>query len=223
MSTEDVVSELDKVVVNSFDIKGDEVSTVDASDKEAELKEQLSEEDMKKLQDEFKKEVERLEDKYEFVEASIAETIEVEDMNPIEAMRVIEDREDLEAFCEIKDGLGFSASQLGIGKKWFIARDMSAPDNPFKIYFNPKYFPNGSTRQTFAEACLTYPGEQVEVKRWKNITFHWFGFDENGEWKKFKKNIKGLNAVVLQHETDHCGNLGNKPITIMTRKHRKVK
>lgn len=194
---------VDGISVNSFDIKGEEV-VVESSEKEADLKSQLSEEDMQKLQEEFKKEVERLEAKYTIVEPNIAETIELEDVNPIDAMRVIEDREDLEAFIEIKDGLGLSASQLGISKKWFVARDMSAEDNPFKIYFNPKYFQNGSTRITFKEGCLTYPDEQINIKRWKNITFHWYGFDQDGEWKKFKKNVKGLNAIILQHEADHC-------------------
>jgi peptide deformylase len=212
----------DAISVNSFGIKGEDVvDSVEMKEKEAELKEQLSEEDMKVLQDEFKKEVERLEAKYDIVDANIAETIEVEDVDPIEAMRIIEEKEDLYAFTEMRDGLGLSASQMGIGKKWFVARDMSAEDNPFKVYFNPKYFPNGSTRITFKEGCLTYPGEQVDIKRWKNITFHWYGFDQNGEWKKFKKNVKGLNSIILQHETDHCAGYPggtNKPRTIMAKR-----
>ncbi len=211
---------VDNIKINSYDIdkNGDVGEVVEEKEKTEALKEQLSEEDMQKLQEEFKKEADRLQDKFEIVSADIAESVELEDVNPIEAMRLIEDKEDLFAFVELMDGLGLSASQLGINKKYFVARDMSTEGNPFKIYFNPKYFQDGSTRITFKEGCLTYPGEQFPIKRWKNITFHWFGFDEHGEWKKFKKKVKGLNSIVLQHETDHCGNLGNKPITIMTRK-----
>lgn len=212
----------DAIKVNSFDIKGDDViESTNLPEVEAQLKEQLSEEEMAQLQEEFKKEVERLEEKYEIVSAEIAETIEVEDVNPIEAMRVLEEKEDLYAFTEMKDGLGLSASQMGIGKKYFVARDMMVEDGPFKTYFNPQYFPNGSSRLTFKEGCLTYPGKQVDIKRWKGITFHWFGFDEKGEWKKFKMNIKGLNAIILQHETDHCAGYPggtNKPKTIMSKR-----
>jgi peptide deformylase len=211
----------ENISVKSYDIKANgevKPSDVDNSDKEKELKDQLSEEDMQKLQEEFKKEAERLQDKYQIVEPELAENIVLEDVTPEEAKAIMDDREDLYAFTEMMDGLGLSASQLGIGKKYFVARDMSVEGNPFKIYFNPKYFMDGSTRITFKEGCLTYPGVQVPVKRYKNITFHWYGFDEKGEWKKFQKKVKGLNAIILQHEVDHCGNYPggtNKPRTIM--------
>lgn len=216
----DKVTELrDAISVNSFNINGDNVTeSTEEVLKEEQLKEQLSEEDMEKLQEQFKVEVDRLESIYEIVDAETAETIVLEDVNPIEAMRILEQKEDLYAFCEMKEGLGLSASQLGINKKWFVARDMSVEDTPFKTYFNPKYFQNGSTRVTFKESCLTYPGEQVDMKRWKNITFHWHGFNAQGEWTKFKANVNGLNSIILQHEADHCGKFGNKPITIMTKR-----
>lgn len=219
------MEELD-TVVNTFDIKGDNVTIVKDEDKTEELKKQISEEDIKKLQEEFKKEADRLQDKYKIVSADIAETIQLEDITPEEAKAVIDDKQDLYAFTELMDGLGLSASQLGINKKYFVARDMSIDGNPFKIYFNPKYYPSDTTRTTFTEGCLTYPGQQFAIKRWKNIIFHWYGFDEKGEWKKFQKTVRGVNAIILQHEGDHCcafPGAGNVPRTIMTMKHRKIK
>jgi len=212
---------LDRVAVNSFDIRDGEVVGQEKNvDKENEIKSQLTEEHMKQLQEEFKKEAERLQAKFQLAPASIAETIILEDVTPEEARVIIDDKEDLYAFTELMDGMGLSASQLGISKKYFVARDMSLDNAPFKIYFNPKYFQNGTTRVTFKEGCLTYPNVQVDVKRWKNITFHWYGFDADGKWKKFQKNIGGLNSIILQHEVDHNGNWGNKPITIMTKNHK---
>jgi len=217
------MEELDNVVVNTFDIKDGNVTIAKDENKTEELKKQLSEEDIKKLQEEFKKEADRLQDKYKIVSADIAETIELEDVTPEEAKVIIDDKQDLYAFAELMDGIGLSASQMGINKKYFIARDMSLDGNPFKIYFNPKYYPNGTTRTTFTEGCLTYPGQQFTVKRWKNIIFHWYGFDEKGEWKKFQKNINGINAIILQHETDHNagypGSNGKTPKTITMMKH----
>ena len=76
--------------------------------------------------------------------------------------------------------------------------------NAYRAYFNPKYFMNGQTRVKFKEGCLTYPGEFKSVKRWKNITFHWWSFDDKGKWTKYKKSMNGLNSILLQHEADHC-------------------
>lgn len=214
---------LDNVSVNSFTVDGETITASENKEKTEELKQKLSEEDIKKLQEEFKKEADRLQDKFKLAPPEIAETIELEDVTPEEAKAIIDDKEDLFAFCELMDGMGLSASQLGINKKYFVARDMAVEGGPFKIYFNPKYFPNGSSRSSFKEGCLTYPGQTVVVKRWKGITFHWYGFDEKGEWKKFHKNIGGLNAIIIAHEIDHCagypGSDGKIPRTIMTIKH----
>lgn len=188
---------------------------------ETQDKTELTDEDKKILQEAFQKEIERIQEKYTIVEAEVAETIEVENITEEEARVVYEDKDDLYAFTEIKDGLGLSASQLGVGKKYFVARDMTTEKNTFKMYFNPRYFPSGSSRIVFKEGCLTYPGIEIPIKRHKTITFHWDGFDEEGNWKHFKKTVGGLNSIIFQHESDHCGNLGNKPITIMTRKNKK--
>jgi len=215
------------ITANTFDIKNGDISISKNEDKAKELKQQFSEEDVKRLQEEFKKETERLQNKFKIVSSDVAETIQLEDISPEEAKLILDDKEDLYAFTELMDGIGLSASQMGINKKYFVARDMSLDGNPFKIYFNPKYYAQSDARKVFTEGCLTYPGQQFNIKRWKNIIFHWYGFDENGNWKKFQKSINGLNSVILQHETMHCaghpGSDGKTPLTIMTMKHRSLK
>ena len=219
---EEKLASTDDIQVNSFNIKPDgSVETTVAEAALGELKDQVSDEDMKKLQEEMTAEVERLEDKFTIVDAEIAENIEVSDITEAEARIFMEeDFDDLAAFAEIKEGLGLSASQLGIPKKYFVARDMKDEANDYKIYFNPKYFMNGSTRIKFKEGCLTYPGEFKDVKRWKNITLHWWAFDNKGKWTKYKKNMNGLNSIILQHECDHCSGYpggSSHPRTIFSR------
>lgn len=189
------------------------------------VEKQFTEEDKEKITQEFQKQVDEIKSKFTIVDAEKAETIEVENVTEDEAREIYETRDELFAFTEISDGLGLSASQLGIPKKYFVARDMKDEENKFTMYFNPRYYPNSKSRITFKEGCLTYPGIELAVKRYKSIYFQWDGFDKDGNWKHFKKTIGGLNSIIIQHETMHCaghpGSDGKTPETIMTLKRKK--
>lgn len=113
----------------------------------------------------------------------------------------------------IKDiGVGLAGPQIGIAKKFFIAKDINTGE--FDTYFNARYVKNNDGRIRQEEGCLTYPekGERV-VKRLKSIKLIYQQL-EKGELVDKTKKIKGEQAVIFQHECDHIGNGVNMPKTI---------
>ena len=70
---------------------------------------------------------------------------------------------------------------------------------PLQIIVNPKITPVGSETFELWEGCLSVPGMKGLVRRPARIQVE--GLDENAQ--KFKWELEGLPAVVVQHETDH--------------------
>ncbi len=118
------------------------------------------------------------------------------------------------------NGLGLAAPQLGENKRVFAIKDFAksySPDQPYlvEIFINPeikdcfdkeKVYPKIITKDNkktnFLEGCLSLPGLWGRVKRWLKIKVSWQSLVGENLISK-EKIIKGLKAVVFQHELDH--------------------
>lgn len=97
--------------------------------------------------------------------------------------------------------LGLSASQIGIEKRFFVYWDEMF--EPHAIY-NPKYYAAEKKKERWVEKCLTYGDLQFAIDRYKYISAIWWEYDpQKKELYKVTKRLRGLNARVFQHETDH--------------------
>lgn len=99
------------------------------------------------------------------------------------------------------NGLGLAAPQIGIEKRFFVYWDEQL--QPHAIY-NPKFFPAEKKKERWIEKCLTYGDQGFAIERYKYISAVWWEYDpEKGELYKVTKRLRGQNAQVFQHETDH--------------------
>jgi len=64
---------------------------------------------------------------------------------------------------------------------------------------NPIYKPLGDEKENDWEGCLSIPGMQGLVTRYKKIRYTGFDIDGN----KIDNEVEGLHARVIQHEIDH--------------------
>lgn len=109
-------------------------------------------------------------------------------------------RDMLKLLAEI-NGLGLAGPQIGIKKKFMVYWD-TRQNMPYVCY-NPKYYPDG--KQTlWAERCLTYGDLAFAIKRYKGVRAVWWEYDPDKKALiKKSRALKGLQAEVFQHETDH--------------------
>ena len=99
-------------------------------------------------------------------------------------------------------GIGLAAPQVHLSKRLIIFRNPDIEENE-KIQItpliNPVYEPASEEKDDDWEGCLSIPGMQGLVSRYKKITYT--GYDLNGD--SIKNSAEGLHARVVQHEIDH--------------------
>ena len=99
-------------------------------------------------------------------------------------------------------GIGLAAPQVHMSKRIIIFRNPDVEEKE-KIQItpliNPKYEPVSEEKDDDLEGCLSIPGMQGLVSRYKKITYT--GYDLNGD--TIKNTAEGLHARVVQHEIDH--------------------
>lgn len=110
--------------------------------------------------------------------------------------------------CLHDDGVGLAAPQIGIFKRLFIIRDMTANGElleTFSMFFNPTYVAiTEKGKSTDVEGCLSVPGQGFEVARWNEIEATWWDFEEHtGSPVKVTEKFTGFKARVFQHESQH--------------------
>lgn len=72
------------------------------------------------------------------------------------------------------------------------------------MFINPSYEPSKNAEEVDSEeGCLTYGQAKYKVKRYSSIQARYLIFDQKGlRWKK--EELTDIDAIVYQHETDHC-------------------
>jgi peptide deformylase len=90
-------------------------------------------------------------------------------------------------------GIGLAANQLGLPYSVFVCHG-----DPFAC-FNPRIVDVSQEEVLLDEACLTWPGLYVKVKRPKSIRVRFTTIKGQVETQKYT----GMTARVIQHEIDH--------------------
>ncbi len=99
-------------------------------------------------------------------------------------------------------GIGLAAPQVHLSKRIIIFRNPDIEEKE-KIQItpliNPIYKPLSDEKEDDWEGCLSIPGMQGLVTRYKHINYHGYDLDGN----KIENQAEGLHARVIQHEIDH--------------------
>lgn len=99
-----------------------------------------------------------------------------------------------------KNGLGLAAIQCNIPYQVFVMRGV---EQAFAL-FNPRILSYGKEDVVLEEACLSFPGLVMKIKRPNAVKVRFWG--PNGEVQI--QEFAGLTARIIQHECLHLrGNL----------------
>jgi len=95
------------------------------------------------------------------------------------------------------NGCGLAAVQIGELIRVIVV-DTSEKRNDIHIIINPKITEKDGVL-VFTEGCLSVPGLEGDVKRFRQVTVK--GKDQN--FNDIEITAEGYTAVALQHEIDH--------------------
>ena len=95
-------------------------------------------------------------------------------------------------------GIGLSANQVGIDMR-LVVMDLSKSKNSLEVYINPEILDKSKKLANSKEGCLSVPGYQDTVKRYKTVTVEYTDLFGN----KQVEEMSGLQAYCIQHEIDH--------------------
>ncbi|MCF6767856.1 peptide deformylase [Thiotrichales bacterium 19S11-10] len=98
-------------------------------------------------------------------------------------------------------GIGLAATQVGIDARIFVM-DLSDNSSDPVVFINPEIIKTEG-EVTYEEGCLSFPGIFTKVKRAEKVTVS--AYDRNGE--RFEIDAHGLQAICIQHETDHLNGI----------------
>ena len=129
----------------------------------------------------------------------LKKTSEISDFSSDSLKKIIYDMS--ETMIDYK-GIGLAAPQVHLSKRIIIFRNPDFEEKE-KIQItpliNPTFKPMSDEKEDEWEGCLSIPGMQGLVSRYKKISY--IGYDLNG--KKIEAIAEGLHARVVQHEIDH--------------------
>ena len=94
-------------------------------------------------------------------------------------------------------GIGLAATQVGVAHRLFVYR--VEPDSPIQAVVNPEIEWSSRDEEYLEEGCLSLPGVHVDVERPVHVRVR--AQDAYGE--PIVIEASGLEARVIQHETDH--------------------
>lgn len=100
------------------------------------------------------------------------------------------------------DGIGLAASQVGILKR-IVVYDVEYFEEGKKpkpvVMINPVITSRSKSMIVVEEGCLSFPNIFENIERHEKVTVEY----QDLEGKKKVKHAKDIEAVVIQHETDH--------------------
>ncbi len=107
--------------------------------------------------------------------------------------------EQMLAIMHAEEGIGLSANQAGLKKRFFVA-DFSLYDNNLstQVFINPKILSaEGETLDE--EGCLSLPGIREKISRAQKIKLQY----EDRDGEALEEVCQDYLARVIQHEVDH--------------------
>lgn len=96
-------------------------------------------------------------------------------------------------------GIGLAANQVGSLIRMLIIDTIMYENGVRLTLVNPEVESHSEETTFEKEGCLSCPGVEKEVTRWKEITV--VGQDLDGD--KLRLNLSGVSARVIQQELDH--------------------
>jgi peptide deformylase len=96
------------------------------------------------------------------------------------------------------DGMGLAANQVGQRVRMFTMGHKQMPDAA-QAFFNPEVVSNTDTVLDMEEACLSFPGIYVNIKRPSAIKARWQ--NSSGEWQEGE--FRDYECKCFLHELDH--------------------
>ena len=129
----------------------------------------------------------------------VAEDVDLSELETNEMQSFIDD---MIKTMKNSGGVGLAAPQVNISKRLFVMKPSffakaSAVINPLIEYVSESGTKNSS------EGCLSIPGKQFKVKRYKEINVSYY--DRQGDYQA--ENLTGFKAIVFQHEYDHLNGI----------------
>jgi peptide deformylase len=97
------------------------------------------------------------------------------------------------------EGMGLAANQVGLTDKMFIMKDKKGTTWEF---INP-VISHEYDAQFEKEACLSFPGIDVQIKRFKHLVVKAQDRNDN----QFVVGASDLEAICIQHEMDHLSGI----------------
>jgi peptide deformylase len=96
------------------------------------------------------------------------------------------------------DGMGLAANQVGVATRMFVMGHKNLKENA-QAFFNPVVIANTESIADLEEACLSFPGVYVTIKRPTAIKARWQ--NSSGEWEEGE--FSGYDCKCFLHELDH--------------------
>ena len=98
------------------------------------------------------------------------------------------------------DGIGLAGPQVSQSKRIIV---VGLGSNKYKAYINPEITFFSKDKTSTEEGCLSLPKIFGMVTRPKKIHLKY----QDLQGKIIKEKIKGIDAVVIQHEVDHLNGI----------------
>lgn len=105
------------------------------------------------------------------------------------------------ALMHASSGVGLAANQVGLNKRIFVMQ--CTKSKPEYVMINPEIVTVSELEQKNEEGCLSFPGLNIEVPRQEWVEMSWQDIKGNVHTEKFS----GLEAICVQHETDHLNGI----------------
>jgi peptide deformylase len=112
----------------------------------------------------------------------------------------------LERACQRMKAVGIAANQLGLAEPWFYldaSLRLSNTHTSGVVCYRPSFRPYDEVREDGREGCISLPGREFVVQRWRRIWAKWFTY----EGQPVEVPLRGFAARVFQHEHDHLRGL----------------
>lgn len=120
-------------------------------------------------------------------------------------------------------GVGLAANQVAINKRIFVMQ--CTKDKPPYVFINPEIVQTSESEEKNEEGCLSFPGLNIEVPRQQWVDVQW----NNTKGETLQERFTGLEAICVQHETDHLNGInfvdkiGNLKKMMSLKKYTKMK
>lgn len=100
-------------------------------------------------------------------------------------------------------GVGLAAPQIGVSKRIIVLNTKGYEDGVKISLCNPEIISHSEETISENEKCLSCPGYEIKMTRWKEVTVTGLDFDGN----PVTVELKGISSRAVQQEIDHINGI----------------